>query len=167
MSDSKLVVNIEDSDHDKSIGEELEALHSEMTSNHSVLSSTAERHDNGEEIVAAALEGASTQSAVRINVYENIPFAGGDGDYSILSVLFGAHSIGEGIFGFLNMMDTNKVRVQCVECRKAVMDFPWMDKESKIKVSIVGFTSSTWVTATSRPSQMQPLRICVGFTRST
>ena len=28
-----------------------------------------------------------------INVYENIPFAGGDGDYSILSVLFGENSV--------------------------------------------------------------------------
>ena len=55
-------------------------------------------------IIAAALSGASTQYPPRINVYENIPFAGGDGDYSILSVLFGAHSTGEGIFGFLNMI---------------------------------------------------------------
>ena len=136
MSASKLVVNIEGSDHDESIGEYLESSHSELTSIHSDLSSTAELHDDGEEIIDAANEGASTQSAVRINVYENIPFAGGDGDYSILSVLFGAHSIGEGIFGFLNMIDSNKVRVQCVECRKAVMDFPWMDEKSHIKGSV-------------------------------
>jgi hypothetical protein len=82
------------------------------------------------------LEGASVHSAVRINVYENIPFAGGDGDYSILSVLFGAHSIGEGIFGYLTMIDSNKVRVQCVECRDAVMDFPWMDVRSRIRGSV-------------------------------
>ena len=31
MSDRKLVVNIEGSDHDESYGEELESLHSEMT----------------------------------------------------------------------------------------------------------------------------------------
>ena len=134
MSDSKLVVNSEVSDDDESIGENAEALHSEMTSNHSVLSSTAEHNDDGEEIIDAALEGAATQSAVRINVYENIPFAGGDGDYSILSVLFGAHSIGGGIFGFLNMIDSNKVRVQCVECRQAVMDFPWMDASHKSRI---------------------------------
>ncbi len=84
------------------------------------------------------MEGASDQSAVRINVYENIPFAGGDGDYSILSILFGLHSIGGGIFSFLTMIDSNKVRVQCVECRKAVMDFPWMDAtyESRVTVSV-------------------------------
>jgi hypothetical protein len=114
----------------------LDALHAEIDAIHSDLSSTAERHEEGEEIIDAALEGASAQSAVRINVYENIPFAGGDGDYSILSVLFGAHSIGEGIFSYLTMKDSNKVRVQCVECRDAVMDFPWMDAKSRIKGSV-------------------------------
>ena len=39
---------------------------------------------------------------------ENIPFAGGDGTHLILSVLFGAHSIGEGIFGFLTMIDSKQ-----------------------------------------------------------
>ena len=65
-----------------------------------------------------------------------IPFAGGRGTHSVLSVLYGAHSIGGGIFGYLNMIDSNKVRGLCVECRKAVMDFPWMDEESIIKGSV-------------------------------
>jgi hypothetical protein len=134
MSDNPLVY-IEGSDHDESIGQNLEALYAEMTSIHSDLSLTAERHDDGEEIIAAGLEGASAQSGVRINVYENIPFAGGDGDYSILSVLFGLHSIGGGIFSFLTMIDSNKVRVQCRECRQAVMDFPWMDASYESRVS--------------------------------
>ena len=136
MSDHNIVDNSEGSDHDELINEEVEALHAEIDAIHSDLSSTAERHEDGEEIIAVALEGASAQSAVRINVYENIPFAGGDGDYSILSVLFGLHSIGGGIFSFLTMIDSNKVRVQCVECRQAVMDFPWMDAESRIKGSV-------------------------------
>ena len=34
MSDHNIVVNDEVSDHDESIGEELEALHTEMTSIH-------------------------------------------------------------------------------------------------------------------------------------
>jgi hypothetical protein len=34
------------------------------------------------------------------------------------------------------MIDSNKVRVQCVECRQAVMDFPWMDAESQISGSV-------------------------------
>jgi hypothetical protein len=136
MFSDKSLVGGEGIDHDESIGEELEALHAEIDAIHSAFSPTAERHDDGEEIIDADLESASVQSAVRINVYENIPFAGGDGDYSILSVLFGAHSIGEGIFGYLTMIDSNKVRVQCVECRDAVMDFPWMDAESQIKGSV-------------------------------
>jgi hypothetical protein len=93
--------------------------------------------DGRQQFTATGLEGAYIQSsAIRINVYDNIPFAGGDGDYSILSVLHGPHSIGGGIFGFMTMKDSNKVRVQCVECRKAVMDFPWMDDDSRIKGSI-------------------------------
>ena len=91
MSDHNIVVNSEGSDHNELIGEEVEALHSEMTSIQSGLSPTAEHRDDGEEIIDAGLEEASVQSEARINVYENIPFAGGDGDYSILSVLFGAH----------------------------------------------------------------------------
>ncbi len=41
MSDHNIVVNSEVSDHDELIGEEVEALHSEMTSIHSDLSPTA------------------------------------------------------------------------------------------------------------------------------
>ena len=70
------------------------------------------------------------------NVCDNIPFAGGDGDYSILSVLFGPHSIGAGILCFLTMIDSNNVRVQCRECHQAVKDFPWMDTKSRIKGSV-------------------------------
>ena len=55
MSNSKVVVNIEGSDHDESIGEDLGASHSEMTSIHSDLTLTALSHEDGEEIIAAAL----------------------------------------------------------------------------------------------------------------
>ena len=65
-----------------------------------------------------------------------IPFAGGAGTHSILSVLFGAHSIGEGIFSFLTMIDSNALRLLCKEFRQAVMDFPWMDAESHITGSV-------------------------------
>ena len=132
MSDFKAVIYSECINHDESIEEDAEAVHAEMTSNHSDVPLTALRLDDGEEII----EAASVQSTRRINVYENIPFAGGDGDYSILSVIAGPHSIGEGIFSFLTMIDSNKVRVQCVECRNAVKDFPWMDDESRITGSV-------------------------------
>ena len=67
-----------------------------------------------------------------------IPFAGGDGDYSVLSILNGAHSIGEGILGFLTMNDSNALRVVCKKFRGAVMDFPWMNSsdESRIRGSL-------------------------------
>ena len=64
------------------------------------MSASTSSHDDGEEVLLHLIVEISVQSAPRINVYENIPFAGGDGDYSILSVLFGVHSIGEGIFIF-------------------------------------------------------------------
>ena len=52
MSDHHNIVdNSKGSDHDESIGEEVEALHAEMTSIHSGLSPTAERRDDGEEII--------------------------------------------------------------------------------------------------------------------
>ena len=102
----------------------------------SILNSPTALSDGRQQFTAAGSSGGYIQSAIRINVYDNIPFAGGDGDYSILSVLYGPHSIGGGIFGFMTMKDSNKVRVQCVECRKAVMDFPWMDDDSRIKGSI-------------------------------
>ena len=142
MSDENQFIAGDDSGHNESNGEDLNTTHAEMTSIHSDLTSTVERRDDGEEITAAALFVPPAQSAVRINVYENIPFAGGDGDFSILSVLFGPHSIGKGIFCFITMIDSNKVRVQCRECRQAIMDFPWMDSTSKIKGSIEKWRAS-------------------------
>ena len=65
-----------------------------------------------------------------------IPFAGGGGSKSVLSILARVHSLGGGIFSFLTMKDSNNVRPVCVELRQAIMDFPWMDKESKIKGSV-------------------------------
>lgn len=62
-----------------------------------------------------------------------IPFAGCDGDYSFLSILNEAHSIGEGILGFLTMQQSNSLRSVCREFCEAIMDFPWMDTKSIIK----------------------------------
>ena len=45
--------------------------------------------------------------------FDKVPFAGGDGDYSVLSDLNGAHSIGDGIVGFLTMVDSNALRGIC------------------------------------------------------
>ena len=125
MSDENSLVNSEVIDHDESIvDQELDVMPAEMTS---IASDVTSFRNDEEEITA---------TGPRINVYDNIPFAGGDGDYSILSVLFGAHSIGEGIFSFMTMKDSNKLRVQCRECHQAVKDFPWMDDVSWIKGNI-------------------------------
>ena len=61
MSDHNSVVNIEGSDHDESIGEEVEAMHAEIDAIRSDLYPTAERHDDGEEIIDAGLESDSDQ----------------------------------------------------------------------------------------------------------
>ena len=91
MSSDKSLVVGEVIDHDESIGKELGIMHQEVDAIHSDLTSTAEHHDDGEEIIALALEGASVQSLPRINVYENIPFAGGDGDYQF-SQFYSGHT---------------------------------------------------------------------------
>ena len=79
MSDNKPLI-VGDIDHDESNREEDSVPpHAEMTSIQGDVTSTALSRDDGVEITATSLTGASTQSAVRINVYENIPFAGGDG----------------------------------------------------------------------------------------
>ena len=136
MSASKPLVDNDVIDHNESTVKKSDTQHDKLTSIRSVLTSTAKTHVDGEEITSPAMAGGNDQVSPRINVYENIPFAGGDGDYSILSVLFGEHSIGGGIFGFLTMIDSNNVRAQCVECRIAIMDFAWMDDKSHIKGNI-------------------------------
>ena len=135
MSDDKPLSDAHFIDHIEPLVQKLEPQPSDITTIRGDLSSTVQSRGHGIEISATALDGASDQAIPRINVYENIPFAGGDGDYSIMSVLFGAHSIGGGILGYLTMIDSNKVRLLCIECRQAVMDFPWMDN-SRIKGSI-------------------------------
>ena len=71
------------------------------------------------------------------DAFHDIPFAVGDVDYSIIiSHLYGAHSIGERILGFLTMRESNALRGVCKEFRKAVMDFPLMDAKSVTKGSL-------------------------------
>ena len=68
--------------------------------------------------------------------FDKVPFAGGEGTHSVLSILNGAHSIGEGFFRFVTMKEKNALRLVCKEFRKAVMDFPWMDAKSQITGSL-------------------------------
>ena len=111
ISNDRSLVNGVDIDHIESPDQKLASIHHELSSIHGHIVSTAQTHDNGQEVINPTGMATFCQSSPRINVYENILFAGGDGDYSILSVLFGAHSIGGGIFGYLTMIDSNKMRL--------------------------------------------------------
>ena len=59
MSSDKSLVGGEDIDHDESIGEKLESLQAEIDEIHIDLPSTAERHEDGEEITAVASRDAN------------------------------------------------------------------------------------------------------------
>lgn len=54
-----------------------------------------------------------------------VSFAGGERDLTILSVLDGEHSNGDGIFGFLSPQDSRSLLVVCKEMNKAVLKFKW------------------------------------------
>jgi hypothetical protein len=59
-------------------------------------------------------------------VLHGVPFAG-RARFSILSHLRAAHSSGGGLFGFMTMRESNKLRVQCREAREEVAAFEWAD----------------------------------------
>jgi hypothetical protein len=59
-------------------------------------------------------------------VLHGVPFAG-RARFSVLSHLRAAHSSGGGLFGFMTMAESNKVRVQCREARAEVAAFEWAD----------------------------------------
>jgi hypothetical protein len=65
-----------------------------------------------------------------------IPFAGGSGSHTVLSVLAGEHSIGGGILQYVNMRQANDLRLVCPEFLEAVTEFPWTDAETRIKGSV-------------------------------
>ena len=64
-------------------------------------------------------------------------------------------AIGEGILGFFTMKDSNALRGVCKEFREAVMDFPWMDADSKIYGSLrvwrAAFPAARAVNISTRP----------------
>ena len=70
------------------------------------------------------------------DAFDKVTFAGDKSTHSVISILDGAHSIGEGIIGFLTMKESNALRGVCKEFREAVMDFQWMDAKSDIKGSL-------------------------------
>ena len=71
-----------------------------------------------------------------MNAFKDTLFAGGDGDYSVLSHLASAHSIGEGFLGFLTMRESNALRGVNVKFCEAVMEYPWMNAETRNRGSV-------------------------------
>ncbi len=61
-----------------------------------------------------------------------VPFCGGVEPTSVLSVLAGAHSVGEGIFAFLTTQDATPLRLLCREMRDAIASFEWWDDKTRI-----------------------------------
>ena len=55
-----------------------------------------------------------------------VPFSG-RARFTTLSHLGAAHSSGGGLFGFMTMRESNKVRAQSREAREAVMAFAWAE----------------------------------------
>ena len=52
---------------------------------------------------------------------------GGPRACNVLSVLYGAHGVGRGIFSFLTLRDANNLRLVCQEMKREVTAFPWND----------------------------------------
>ena len=58
---------------------------------------------------------------------------------TLLSVLQGAHSAGEGIFGFLSTREANTLRLVCGEFRDAVSEARWHDETTRISGSLAAW----------------------------
>ena len=58
----------------------------------------------------------------------------GDRDFAttVLSVLAGAHGVGEGVVGFFDTLEARVLRLVCVEFREAVASAPWADQRTRI-----------------------------------
>ena len=67
-----------------------------------------------------------------------------DRDYgtTVLSVLAGAHSVGEGILGFFDMKEARIIRLVCSEFREAIAIARWADMETRISGNVGGWRMS-------------------------
>ena len=52
---------------------------------------------------------------------------------NVLSLFYGAHGVGRGIFGFLTLLDANNLRLVCQEMKREVTAFPWNDSTTPVK----------------------------------
>ena len=58
---------------------------------------------------------------------------------TVMSVLAGAHSVGEGILGFFNTREARVIRLVCNEFREAVAVVPWADMGTRIRGNVGGW----------------------------
>jgi hypothetical protein len=67
-----------------------------------------------------------------------------DRDYAstVLSVLAGAHGVGEGILGFFDTREARAIRLVCSELREAVAVVPWADTETRVRGNVGGWRAS-------------------------
>ena len=84
-----------------------------------------------------------TRAGKRGRALSGKPFAShrADRDYAstVLSVLAGAHSVGEGILGFFDTREARAIRLVCVEFREAVAIVPWADMVTRISRNVGGW----------------------------
>ena len=87
-----------------------------------------------------------TRASKRGRALSGRPFAShrADRDHAstVLSVLAGAHSVGEGILGFFDTREARAIRLVCVEFREAVATVPWADMETRITGNAGGWRES-------------------------
>ena len=65
-----------------------------------------------------------------------------DSGRTVLSILAGAHSVGEGILGFFDTREARAIRLVCVEFRDAVAAVPWADMRTRICGNVGGWRAS-------------------------
>ena len=88
----------------------------------------------------------STRASKRGRASSGIPLAAHrkDRDYAstVLSVLDGAHSAGDGILGFFDTKEARVIRLVCAEFRDAVAIVPWADATTRISRKVGGWRKS-------------------------
>jgi hypothetical protein len=87
-----------------------------------------------------------TPSSKRGRALSGKPFAShrADRDHAstVLSVLAGAHSVGDGILGFFDTREARALRLVCAEFREAVAAIPWADMGTRICGNVGGWRAS-------------------------
>ena len=61
---------------------------------------------------------------------------------TVLSVLAGAHTVGEGILGFFDTREARAIRLVCSEFREAIAVVPWADMGTQIWRNVGGWRRS-------------------------